>query len=242
MDSIYGVWYGVEMPTVNTQKLKKTQLLGGLSADDRIRFGQICDARTFQKGQDVFNEGDLADGFHILLDGQVKIFKVGSDGREQILRVVRPGETFAEAAAISGESFPASAQAMSTVHTAFVPSTRFRTLLKNEPDLALGIIATLCRLLHNFVGLIEQLSLREVSSRLAKHLLDHSIRNKRLGQSPDVITLDVNKTVLAARLGTVSETLSRTLGKLRQSGVIEVEGRTIRILDHTALERLTAGI
>jgi CRP/FNR family transcriptional regulator, dissimilatory nitrate respiration regulator len=230
------------MPIVNTQKLKKTQLLGGLSEDDLIHFSHICDAKTFQKGQDVFNEGDPAEGFYIVLDGQVKIFKVGSDGREQILRVVRPGETFAEAAAISGEAFPASAQAMSTIHTAFVPSERFRILLKNEPDLALGIIATLCRLLHNFVGLIEQLSLREVSARLAKHLLDHSLRNQRLGRPSDVVTLDVNKTVLAARLGTVSETLSRTLGKLRQSGVIEVEGKKIRILDHAALERLSAGI
>jgi len=230
------------MSPVNPIKLKKAQLFSGISDLDLNRISEISEARSFKKDELIFTEGEDAAGFYVLLEGQVKIFKTGSDGREQILRITQPGETFAEAAALSSGIYPASAQAITTARTAYFSTRRFRSLLVSDPELGMRIIATLCQLLHNFVMLVEQLSLKEVSARLAKHLLDLSARNIQLSKSPDIIVLDVSKSVLAARLGTISETLSRTLGKLRQSKIIEVNGRTIRLLDRAALQRLSAGL
>jgi CRP/FNR family transcriptional regulator, dissimilatory nitrate respiration regulator len=230
------------MALVNPLRLRKAQLFSDMSDADIMKLSEISEERSFRNGATIFDEGDNAAGFYVLLEGQVKIFKVGGDGREQILRIVHAGETFAEAAALSKKAFPASAQAIMPIRTAYFSAARFRSLLVSEPELGLRIIATLCQLLHNFVALVEQLALREVSSRVAKHLLDLSARNILQNKRPDILVLDVNKTVLASRLGTVSETLSRTLGKLRSSKVINVKGRTILILDKTALERLSAGI
>jgi CRP/FNR family transcriptional regulator len=113
----------------------------------------------------------------------------------------------------------------------------FLALLKGSPQLAVNMIVALSQLLRGFASLVDALALREVSARLAKYLLDASLR----AQS-DTAVLDVRKSVLASRLGTVSETLSRTLRRMREAGVIAVEGQRIHILDRLALQRIAAGM
>jgi len=90
--------------------------------------------------------------------------------------------------------------------------------------------------------LVEELSLREVSSRIAKYLLDLSVRSMKEGRIPKEVELDLSKTQLALRLGTISETLSRTLAKLKAKGLIDVRGNRIQILNREALGELASGI
>lgn len=195
-----------------------------------------CDRR-----ETIFREGEPANGFYALLRGQVKIYKLSPDGREQVLRIVRRGETFAEAAALSRGAYPASAEALAPSEVAFFPIERFQEVLAHSPGLALNIILTLCKLLRGFSQLVDELALREVSARVAKYLLDLAARAQAAGASADAVRLDLPKWVLASRLGTVSETLSRTFAKLRQRGLIEVEGSHVRILDRPGLESVSAG-
>lgn len=117
------------------------------------------------------------------------------------------------------------------------PAREFSELLTASPRLAINMIVALSQLLRGFAGLVDALALRDVNARVAKYILDLTVREK----SASVI-LDVRKTVLAARLGTVSETLSRALRRLRDGRVIQVEGQRIRILDRSALERAAAGL
>jgi CRP/FNR family transcriptional regulator len=104
------------------------------------------------------------------------------------------------------------------------------------------MIVTLSHYLRRFAMLVEELSLREVSSRIAKYLLDLSVRSSKEGRSPKEVELDLSKTQLALRLGTISETLSRTLAKLRAKGFIDVRGNRIQILNREALGELASGI
>lgn len=104
------------------------------------------------------------------------------------------------------------------------------------------MIVSLSQFLKKFTVLIEELSLKEVSSRVAKYLLDLSLRAEREGKSPMEIELDVSKGQLASRLGTISETLSRTLKKLMTKGIIEVRRHRVKILNRRSLEKLASGL
>ena len=225
------------MGAVTVSDLQGWQLLSYLPASDVARLANIATQHAFRAGETVFEEGELANAFWVVLRGQVKIFKVSRDGREQILRLVHPGESFGEAAALSEGPYPASCQAITRAVVVRFPGDKFQEMLAANPRLAVNMIVALSHLLRNFAALVDALALREVSARVAKYLFDLSVRS-----DGDWVTLDVNKRALAARLGTVSETLSRTLRKFREEGMIEVAGPRIRLLDRSRLSRAAAGV
>ena len=225
------------MGAVTINDLKGWQIFSYLTPRDLTQLATIASLETHRKGETIFTEGDDADALWVLLKGQVKIYKVGPDGREQVLRIVRAGESFAEAAALARSAFPAGAEATARSTTARFPADDFLRLLEASPQLATNMIVALSHLLRGFAALVDALALRDVPSRLAKYLLDASLR-----AGADTVVLDVRKTVLAARLGTVSETLSRALRRLREQGLIAVDGQRIEILDRSALQRVSAGL
>jgi CRP/FNR family transcriptional regulator, dissimilatory nitrate respiration regulator len=225
------------MGAVTVADLQPWQLFAYLPAADLVRLAHIAEQRAFPAGAAIFAEGDPADAFWVVLKGQVKICKLGAEGREQILRLVHPGESFGEAAALSQGAYPAHGQAIARTTALRFPAAAFQELLRDSPALATNLIVALSQLLLGFAGLVDALALREVSARVAKYLLDLSLR---LGS--DSIALDVNKRALAARLGTVPETLSRTLRRFREDGLLTVDGARIQILDRTRLEQAAAGM
>lgn len=218
------------------QLIRKTLLFSGLSSEDLRKLAEISIAKPYKKNHLIFSEGDEAEGFYIVISGSVKLFKLSPDGREQILRLVLPGETFAEAAIFSGRKYPAFAQAATDCHLIFFPKERFLGVMSENPHLCLNMLATLSELLRRLNALVEELSLKEVSARLAKYLLDLSIK-----QASEELKLDLSKRQLASKLGTVSETLSRTLGKLKTRRIVEVKGKRVLILNRQALEEISAG-
>jgi CRP/FNR family transcriptional regulator len=104
------------------------------------------------------------------------------------------------------------------------------------------MIVTLSHYLKRFASLIEELSLKEVSSRIAKYIIDLSMRSSKEGKSPKEVELDLSKTQLALKLGTISETLSRTLAKMKAKRIIDVKKNKIIILNREALEELASGL
>jgi CRP-like cAMP-binding protein len=118
----------------------------------------------------------------------------------------------------------------------------FLDLVSSEPPLARRVITALSQKLQTVVGVLEQLALSDFTARLAKYFLDLSLKAQRDGGNASLVRLDIRKSDLAARLGTVSESLSRSLSKLRQKGIIAVNRSEIRILDPQALARIAAGI
>ena len=167
----------------------------------------------------------------------VKVAKLAPDGKEQILHILGSQEPFGEVPVFAGERFPANAEAMEDSKVLFLPREEFIHLIKEEPSVAMHMLALLSRRLRQFSSLIENLSLKGVPARLASYLLYMSQHQ----QDTALLELDVPKTLLANFLGTIPETLSRILAKMTQESLIEVEGRRIRLLNRRALEELAAG-
>ncbi|MFH2035267.1 MAG: Crp/Fnr family transcriptional regulator [Candidatus Zixiibacteriota bacterium] len=192
--------------------------------------------KNVKKGEIIFFEGDLAVGFYTLLTGLVRVYKSSPEGKEYTLHLIHPGQMFAEAAIFGNEIFPANAIALEDSVTAFFPKESFIHLIGESPQISLKMISALSKFVREFNQQIEDLSLKEVSARLASFLIKKSYEFK-----DNQITLNVSKTELAHSLGTISETLSRNLKKMRELGLIDVSGKTISILKPDKLKLIADG-
>lgn len=192
--------------------------------------------RAYEDGEMLFLQGDRAEGFFVVGEGHIRVCRLGRDGREQTLHRLGAGEVCGEVPVFQGGRYPATAMAEGDLTALYVPGDAFLALAEEEPGLLLEMLAVLARRLRRFVDLVDDLALKEISARVAKHLLDLRVR-----QAGETVRLETAKQALAARLGTVAETLSRTLGKMQKRGIVAVEGRTVRILDRDGLDALAAG-
>ena len=198
---------------------------------------QIAVLRSYDSRQAIFSDGDEGDGFYVVLEGRVKIYKLSPEGKEKILHIFGPGNPFGEVPVFSGERFPAHAQMIRAGRLLFFPRRSFLRLVADNPTLALQMLAVLSRRLREFTRQIESLSLKEVPARLASYLVVLS----RTQQNPACVTLTISKSQLASIIGTIPETLSRMFAKLSERGLISVEGRVIHLLDPEGLEVLAQG-
>lgn len=217
--------------------LRKTSLFEGLDDEylsELVRRGR---GRRYDAHQTVFVEGDRADGLHVLLSGRIKVFKTSPKGRQQTLKIMHPGEPVGEVAVLSGETYPANAETLDAGETFYIPRQAFLDLVSREPEVAMRLLSALSARLRSFASLIEDLSLRDVSERLAAHLL--SLAEAKAGEQ--TIELEVSKSQLSAAVGTVPETLSRAFQQLTRAGAVRTAGRRIHIRDVALLER-AAGV
>ncbi len=221
---------------MDKELLKRSYFFQELDPSEFAALAEIVQLRRVDADAVLFFEGDPATGFFVLLSGRVRIYKSAPDGKELTLHVITPGQMFAEAAIFRGQTFPANCMAMDDSEVVFIPKEPFLQLITHFPNISLKIIAGLSRWLREFAGKLEDLSLREVSARLAAYLLKQSRRAK----SPTV-RLSISKAALATELGTISETLSRNLKKLRDLEIIAVDGSTIVIRDQPRLEAAADG-
>lgn len=223
------------------EELKQANLFSRLEGDELDDLAAIARARRLDNGDILFSTGDRAKGFYVLLEGKIKLYKISPDGKEYILRVVSTGQTFAEAAAFSGLTYPVFAESMSPCRLVYFDAGDFRNLIQKSPQLALNMIATMASLLQSLNQKIEDLSLREVAARLCRHLLARA--RQQLGEAKDgsTLQLETTKSALAASLGTIGETLSRTFKKLQQRGIVEVDRDAVTLLDCRQLEEIADG-
>jgi CRP-like cAMP-binding protein len=222
--------------TPTTALLKKCYLFAELPDKLVEQIASAASIKEVGREELLFSDGELAHSFYVVGSGRVKVFKLSADGKEQILMIANPGESFAEAAMFAGGRFPASAQALVDSHLVVISRERFVALVKQSPELSLTLIARLSQLLRKLTGLVEELSLTDVTTRLAHHL--SGMVDPKTGKPQRKITLSEKKTTLASQLGTIPETLSRSLAKLTKEGVIKVDGKTIEILDPARLSEL----
>jgi len=222
--------------------LRRCPLFAGLKEEDLKRIRAIASLKQIERKEILFSDGEVAKGFYVILSGRVKLYKVSPEGKEQILHVVSAPDAFAEAALFLEGSYPAFAEALTDCQLLFFPKKDFIQFLEKNPQLSINMIVTLSHYLRRFAALIEELSLKEVSSRMAKYLVDLSLRLSKEGKNPKEVELDLTKTQLALKLGTISETLSRTLAKMKAKGIIDVKKNKIIILNREVLEELASGL
>jgi CRP/FNR family transcriptional regulator, dissimilatory nitrate respiration regulator len=231
------------MQTIRNSKAQRIALLAqcslfaALPQTEKDAFAGVMALREYAPKEVVFHNGEPAEGFFIVTKGKIKIYKISPDAREQVLHLMGCGELCGEAPVFEGGNYPASAAAVGKVQALYVPAQEFRKLGAQHPQLLLAILAILSRRLRQFVTLIDDLALKDVSARLAKHLLV-----QQLNSDSDIVELQTTKALLAARLGTIAETLSRTFKKMQARGIIDVDGKRVRILNSGMLQDLAAGM
>jgi len=209
--------------------LRGCQLLSGLPAEDIDRITSFVSSKELGKGAYLFREGSASEGFYV-------VQRVSASGKEQVIAVFRAGQSFAEAALASAGGYPADARAIEDTTVLLVPKADFLGLVRSRPELALRMLGSMSQHLRVLVGLLDDLTLKDVETRLANWLLNRCPRP--LPSRAIEIQLDRTKRVLAAELGTVSETLSRTLAGFRDRKLIRVAGKSITILEPNRLDEI----
>jgi CRP/FNR family transcriptional regulator len=209
-------------------------LFNGLPEDQMVAIRKIALEKKFNKREIIFSEGDEGNGFYVIAEGRVKVFKVSTEGKEQILHIFGPGQPFGEAPVFAGQKFPANAQAIEKTRVLFFLRVLIVDLISANPSLALNMLAVMSKKLRQFAVQIENLSLKEMPARLASYLLRHADEQNQ----GDVVVLKISKGQLASTLGTIPETLSRMFAKLSGKNLITVDGKKITLLDRRGLEDL----
>jgi len=223
------------------QILRRIYLFSGISESDLETLARMAVTKTFPRQAIIFGEGKAAPGFYLLITGQVKLIKSSPEGKEYIIRLVGPGETFAEAAVFGEIPYPVTAISLEDSHTLFFPKGPFMHHLAASPALARNMLATSSRLMLHLTKQLEDVSLKEVSARLARYILERCEHTHGKIAAGLHCELPTTKTQLAAYLGTISETLSRTLSRFKNMGLIEMDKGKITIVDPAALQKTAQG-
>ncbi len=220
--------------------LRRCDLFAGLSSEDLNQIAQLTVLRSIERGEYLFHEGEPSRGFYIVQTGSICVHRVNAAGKEQVIYVFRSGQSFAEAALATEGGYPADARATEPSTVLLVQKAGFVELLKQRPELALRMLASMAIHLRTLIGQLEDLTMKDVETRLANWLLKQLPAGAAppTPTQPHLITLSGTKRALAAELGTVSETFSRTLAKLRELGLIEVDGPRISLLNPAGLKAL----
>jgi len=212
-----------------TSTLRCCQLFGGLSPADLEAIAAVAVLRTLARGEYLFRQGDASEGFYVVQRGAVNVHRVSPAGKEQVIHVFRMGESLAEAALASPSGYPADARAVEASTVLLIPKQPILALLGRRPDLALRMLGSMSQHLRVLVGMLDDLTLKDVETRLVNWLL------KQAKGRAGLVPLAGTKRVLAAELGTSSETLSRTFASLRDRGLITVAARAVTLRDPAGL-------
>jgi CRP/FNR family transcriptional regulator len=216
--------------------LRKTPLFASLTEDEIQALASRASKKRLQRGEQLFAEGDSCKGLYLVASGKIRIFKLSSAGREQVLALEGPGSSFAELPVFDGGNYPAAASASEDSELVFISRKDFQNFCREHPDVALKVIAVVGSRLRRLVGIIEELSFTTVRQRLIALILQLAAAGGT--PSKEGIRLELTKSHqdFAAELGTVRELVSRNLSRLQAEGFLEVEGRKLVVKDFAGLK------
>jgi len=225
-----------ERKTTCAEFLKLSPFFAGLDDSVIERIDRLMKKRVVDRHEIVWLEQEPSKTIYFVASGLIKLFKTSPGGKEQILRLVHPGDCFGHAGVFNGGSNPESAQAMVPTVLQGLTSGDLDTLLQEHPQLARNTIKLLAIEMHHYMNLVEDLSLRCVSGRLAKMLLTGNHKS-----SCDT-SLVFTRADMAAMTGTVREVIGKSLKALEDKGVIRYDRHSIVIKDREALKEIVSWV
>jgi CRP/FNR family transcriptional regulator len=217
------------------QLLKQTPYFSSLSLTEIREFVPRVLERHYRAGEVIFRKGDRSEGLCVVLSGQVRTETTSEEGREQILKAFGPGRTFGDIPAFDDEPQPATAIAVSDSTVALLPQADVFDLIRHHPDVGIDIIRLFASRLRAYKVMIEDLSLRDVVSRVARLLRDRALGETTLVEDSASLSLRYTQNEVAAMVGSVREVVQRALKTLEHAGLIQMTRERIRILDVDAL-------
>ncbi len=208
----------------------KVPIFASLSWDEKEEIAEIATPRTYEKGEMIYMAGDKGGTLFVLHTGRVKLFRLSANGKEQVLRLVEPGEFIGELSLFSSLPLTDNAQALEHSTMCVLQGDRLKEHMAKYPSIAFKVMDELSRRLERAENRIETLSLSSVIKRVSEAILE-------LSKGRDEFLLPMTKGDLASQLGMSQETLSRKLAALQEEGLILLKGhRRITIMDRSGLE------
>ncbi len=189
--------------------------------------------KRLPKGEMLFQKGDLAHGFYVIVFGQVKLAFPSSSGNEKVVEIIGPKQSFGEAALFAQRPYPVFAQAIADTLLLHIARDAIFELLETDISFARHMLAGLAMRMHSLIHDVESYSLRSSAQRVIGYLLQHCPTDSCAGSIE--LTLPTSKQIIASRLNLTPETLSRILHDLAEAKLIDMQGKRIRIGD---LQRL----
>jgi CRP/FNR family transcriptional regulator len=217
-------------PSLNV--LKSSPYFAALNAKDWERIRKEVVALSFSQGEVLFLEGEPCRGLYVVKTGRIRIFKSSPEGREQVLLIAKPGESFNDVPVFDGGPNPASASALEPSVVYLIPKGVFLSLIAHCPP-ALAILKVLSARLRYLTSMVEDLSFRSVVNRMARLLLELAVVK---GGTAPVPRLTQDE--MAARVGSVRDVIGRALKTLEGAGAIRMEGHRIYVIDAGKLKKM----
>lgn len=221
-----------------TQTLRRSQMFSDLPQEQLQPIVSNSQLIKVAKNDFLFHEGQRAEGLYVVHRGAINVHRTTAEGKEQVIRVFYPGESFAEVVMVGEGSYPASAMAAQDSQVILIPRTFFRRQVARDPELALRILVSMSLHLKFLVETVEDLKLRHAQSRLIQWIIRQAEGVERGPTEGLSIILPTSKRLLASQLGITSETFSRVLALLREHDCIQVQGKTIEILSLSKMRKL----
>lgn len=216
---------------VQVEFLKNSPFFAGIEPAEIEGISRLFVERKYDRGEIITFEGERNESLYFMVEGVVKSFKTSAEGKEQILNIVRPGESFNDVPAFDGENSPCSTEAMGAVTVYEIGKSDLDILLRRHPRIALNVIAVLARRVRHLVSLVEDLSFRNVISRVARILLENAGDGAGAGKK-------LTQQEMAAMAGTAREVVGRSLKSLEEDGIIRLDHHKIVISDKEALKEV----
>jgi CRP-like cAMP-binding protein len=212
--------------------LARAPLFNGLACEDIARFARGVREIRIARGEILFHRGDPCNGFHLILDGQIKLAFTSAEGNEKVVDILYAGRSFGEAVMFMEKPYVVMAQALTDATLLHIGKQVFFEEMAGDTVFCRKIIAGLAQRLHLLMADVESYSLRSGRDRVVGYLLREEERDgDAVAEGQVSIRLPTSKGTIASRLNLTQEHFSRILSELTSAGLIQVEGRVIHIPD-----------
>lgn len=212
--------------------------LKALRKEELLKMAECKTSYTIKKGEPIFEEGEITNGIFCIKDGVCKLSKLSSNGKDQIVKLVKPGDLLGQRSLISEEPANLSAIALQDMEVCFIPKSEIMQFFNQNNNFSMNVMKTICGDLKDADDQMISMAQKSVKERLAETLL---YIEETFGTDADgLLKLQLSREELAGMIGTATESCIRLLSELNKSDVIELVGKKIKIKNKSKLQRLSS--
>ena len=211
--------------------------LKALNKDELLRMAECKTSYTIKKGEPIFEEGEVTNGIYCIKDGVCKLSKLSDNGKDQIVKLVKPGELLGQRSMISDEPANLSAVALEDMEVCFIPRSEVMQFFTQNNQFSMNVMRTICDDLKGADDHMVNMAQKTVRQRLGETLI---YLEETFGKNEDgTLRIQLSREELAGMIGTATESCIRLLSELNKSDYIELIGKKIKIVDKNKLKRLS---
>lgn len=207
-----------------------------LSPDEVERISKDRIISFYNKGTYIYHEGNRIGGCYILINGIIKIFKTGIDGKEQIIRFAKPYDIIGFRSVLSGDLACTTAKTLEDSTLCYITQESLFYLVKNNGNFSLELLQLACRELGEANAYITDIAQKTVRERLAEIIVN--LKNEFGLDKTNTLQISLTREELANIVGTATESVIRLLSEFKSDKLIEIEGRKIKILNFNGLVKV----